>query len=103
MLHDRCMTEASSYFMLTHFNSLCLYFIRTVPVLTSMMHIEFPPHVATLVVVLEASSGSGSNTTSQIWVWMSAGSLFLLCERIKWTGSKLRDSSEASDEEPAVD
>ena len=71
--------------------------------LTSMMHIEFPPQVATLEVVLEASSGSGSKTTSHICVWMSAGSLFLLCERMKWTGSKLSDSSEAaSDEEPAA-
>ena len=25
--------------------------------------------------------------TSQIWVWMSAGSLFLEWERMKWTGS----------------
>ena len=89
--------------MFTHLNSLCLYFIRTVPVLTSMIQIEFPPHVATLDVVLEASSGSGSKTTSQICVWMSAGSLFLLCDRMKWTGSKLRGSSEASDEEPAAE
>ena len=38
------------------------------------------PHVATWLVVLVASFGSGSKTTSQIWVWMSAGSLFFECD-----------------------
>ena len=51
----------------TYLSSLCLYFIRTVPEVTSMMQIEFPPHVATFEVVLSGLWGSGSKTTSQIW------------------------------------
>ena len=43
--------------------SLCLYFINTVPEFTSMMQMEFPPQVATRLVVLAASLGSGSKTT----------------------------------------
>ena len=71
----------------SYLSSLCLYFMRTVPVLTSMIQMELPPQVATLDVVLSGECGSGSNTTSQIWVWMSAGSLFLLRERMKCIGS----------------
>ena len=55
------------YAIISYLSSLCLYFIRTVPVLTSTIHIEFPPQVATLEVVFVWSLGSGSNTTSQIW------------------------------------
>ena len=36
-----------------YLSSLCLYFIRTVPVLTSTIQIEFPPQVATLDVVFD--------------------------------------------------
>ena len=50
----------------TYLSSLCLYFIKTVPVMTSIIQIEFPPQVATLDVVFKGSKGSGSNTTSQI-------------------------------------
>ena len=51
----------------TYLSSLCLYFMSTVPVTTSIIQIEFPPQVATLEVVLLGSLGSGSKTTSQIW------------------------------------
>ena len=50
-----------------YLSSLCLYFIRTVPVFTSTMQIEFPPQVATFEVVFVWSFGSGSKTTSQIY------------------------------------
>ncbi len=51
----------------TYFSSLCLYFMRTVPEVTSIIHMEFPPQVATLDVVFSGWWGSGSKTTSQIW------------------------------------
>lgn len=37
--------------------------MRTVPLLTSMIQIELPPHVATRLVVFVGSEGSGSKTT----------------------------------------
>ena len=37
--------------------------MRTVPLLTSIIQIEFPPHVATKLVVFVESVGSGSKTT----------------------------------------
>ncbi len=71
----------------SHSRSLSWYFMRTLPVLTSMMQMLLPPQVATLDVVLSGACGSGSNTTSQIGVWTSVGLLFLLCERMKCMGS----------------